>query len=360
VKSLGEALLRPGFLRLFLASTVVLQHARICALGSWAVEIFFVLSGYWVSRMWWERYRQRPNALAVFFTSRFWRLWPVYVVCQLIGLAVLARFSPRWSSEVATMAQPEWILRALAIVSAGSQFVLVPPIWSLDIEMRFYLCLPLLAWACARIFKLSAGARNILLTVIFVGLGGWFAWQVPGNPDVHILSSHLIFFGLGMVTFFSQWQPTLRTGLGSAGLVTVILAIMVAHPGWRHLLGPDATRTALADLKSANALLCGGLAVLAAPYAAFTVTLPSPGLDRHLGNISYVLYLFHYPLQQTMDWAGPSLSASPAVRAIVQLVVLVGGTIALYRCVDLPSEHWRHAIFERRRGLPAAENAIRP
>lgn len=360
MKELGEALLRPGILRLFLAATVVVQHARLCALGNWAVDVFFILSGYWVCRMWWEKYRQRERPLAVFFASRFWRLWPTYLVCQLIGLAVLARFSPRWASEIALMSNPWWIARTLLMVSAGSQFMAVPPIWSLDIEMQFYLILPLLAWGCAKIFDLPRTGRNVLLIVVLGGLAALFVWRAPGEAAVRLLPAYLVFFSLGMITFFSGWKPSLSAGLRSAALVAAILGIMTCHDSWRHLIGPDATRTALAGLNGANTLLCGFLAALAAPYAALTVGRPSPTLDRHFGNISYVLYLFHYPVQMAMDWAGASLSSSLAVRGIIQLVAVAGGSIALYCCVDLPSEHWRHAILEKRRALPPTETSIHP
>ncbi|MEI9893860.1 MAG: acyltransferase [Chthoniobacter sp.] len=324
------------------------------------VYVFFVLSGYWVCRMWREKYRPRSHPLAAFLASRFWRLWPTYFVCQWIGLAVLMRFSPRWAAEAALMANPLWILRALAIVSAGSQFNPVAPIWTLDIEMQFYLLLPFLAWALARVFGLPSAARMAVLALALAGLGAIFYREGLGNAGFRVLPPYLIFFSLGMITFYSGWQPARWMGLGAAALVVAILGVVACHPTWRNLMGPAATRTALVNLQSGNVLLCGLLAVLFTPYAAFTVSQPSPAWDRHLGNISYVLYLFHYPVQMAMDWAGPSLSASPTVRGALQMAALVGGTCVLYRLVDLPSERWRHAVLEKRRALPAAENSIRP
>ena len=49
----------PGAFRFFLASLVVVQHVSRLSLGHPAVLLFFMLSGYWVSRMYAERYSAR-------------------------------------------------------------------------------------------------------------------------------------------------------------------------------------------------------------------------------------------------------------------------------------------------------------
>jgi peptidoglycan/LPS O-acetylase OafA/YrhL len=334
---------------LFLAAMVILQHAGVSALGAWAVDIFFVLSGYWVCRMWQEKYRMQPRPVLTFFASRFWRLWPTYVVCNLIALVVFARFSPCWVSEEAIMAHPGWIARTLAIVSAGSQFDLVSPIWSLDIEMQFYLVLPLLAWVVARIFGLPLMWRHVLLAMALSALAVIFVRKAPLESNLRLLPNYLAFFLVGMITYFSGWLPSRRIGLGSAALAAGVLLAMMCLPGWRDVLSPEAARTSQVALHFQNTALCGALAVLAAPYALFTATQPSPPLDRHFGSISFVVYLFHYPLQQFMGWTGYGHSNSPIVRSTLEVALLTVGTLAIYCYVDLPSEHWRHALLEKRR-----------
>ena len=61
-----------------------------------------------------------------------------------------------------------------------------------------------------------------------------------------------------------------------------------------------------------------------------------------------------------MDWAGPSISASSVVLGGLQLLAVTGGTLVLYRCVDLPSERWRHAILEKRQALCPFRNFHSP
>jgi peptidoglycan/LPS O-acetylase OafA/YrhL len=351
VKNFTESLLRPGLLRLFLAIVVVLQHARICAFGSWAVYVFFVLSGYWVCRMWWEKYRPRAGSILVFYASRFWRLWPTYIVCQLIGLAVMARFSPRWVSEIVIMAHPAWIARALLIISSGSQFNYLNPIWSLDVEMQFYLVLPLLAWGVAKLFGRPVAWRTACGILALAGLFVLFVQQAPAKNGLEFLTPYLVFFGAGMAVFFSGWQPTRLVGVASATLFVLATAVIAFHPTWHRFIGSEAMRTTFTGLHAGNTILAGILALIVTPYAALTVYQPSPPLDRHLGNISYVLYLFHYPVQMAVDWGGHRFSSSPFVLAAIQLAALIAGTLVLYRCVDLPSERWRHIVLEKRRAL---------
>src|ERR1700721_2634089 len=76
----------PGLFRLFLASVVVLHHSFPLKLGSWAVYVFFILSGYWICRLWRQQYVQTQSPLLTFMVSRWWRLTPVFLLCTLISL----------------------------------------------------------------------------------------------------------------------------------------------------------------------------------------------------------------------------------------------------------------------------------
>jgi peptidoglycan/LPS O-acetylase OafA/YrhL len=71
--------LGPGAFRLILALAVVLHHCtRFFPFGTVAVYVFFILSGYWVTRMWEERYSTSQNAYSLFVLSRSLRIFPLY------------------------------------------------------------------------------------------------------------------------------------------------------------------------------------------------------------------------------------------------------------------------------------------
>jgi peptidoglycan/LPS O-acetylase OafA/YrhL len=76
-----------GLFRLLLASAVVFHHSFPLRLGAWAVYVFFFLSGYWISRLWRQRYTNTRNPLLTFLVSRWWRLAPVFFLCTCLSVA---------------------------------------------------------------------------------------------------------------------------------------------------------------------------------------------------------------------------------------------------------------------------------
>src|ERR1700675_4798789 len=77
----------PGFFRLFLSFVVVFHHSFPLRLGAWAVYVFFILSGFWISRMWRQRYAQTHRPLLTFVVSRWWRLAPVFLIWTVLSVA---------------------------------------------------------------------------------------------------------------------------------------------------------------------------------------------------------------------------------------------------------------------------------
>ena len=66
--------LGPGMFRLLLSLLVVLHHSLPLRLGTWAVYVFFILSGFWICRMWRQRYAETQSPYLTFLVSRWWRL----------------------------------------------------------------------------------------------------------------------------------------------------------------------------------------------------------------------------------------------------------------------------------------------
>src|SRR5688572_29757476 len=81
--------LDPGAFRLFLAMLVFVHHFSGLGLGTYAVLVFFVLSGFWLERMWGERYKATQRPYLTYMISRIWRLAPVMVLVSAITIALL-------------------------------------------------------------------------------------------------------------------------------------------------------------------------------------------------------------------------------------------------------------------------------
>src|SRR5262249_50667477 len=112
----------PGAFRWLLALTVLAHHTTPLRLGAWAVYVFFILSGYWITRMWDEKYRRTRLPVLTFLVSRWWRLAPVLVCCMAIMISV--SWASGWPLPALT---PGWVLRQVAVVGSASGSRVLPP-----------------------------------------------------------------------------------------------------------------------------------------------------------------------------------------------------------------------------------------
>jgi len=268
----------PGAFRLFLAMLVFVHHFSRLGLGSYAVLVFFVLSGFWVETMWERKYRSTRRPYLTFIVSRFWRLMPVMLLVTILMLA--ARWA--WGMLPGDLVQNDPVNMVVSsfVLLGYAQLPVAPvgPAWSLDIEMQFYLLAPLIA-------VLVAGHRYKL----FLGLCaiGSLVWAVAGWPLS--LGNYLVFFVAGMAAARGGWQPSVRAAGLSAGLTGAVVLLLIVSP-WRDLILGGAHR---GPLFIYNEHLSAALALLTLPFAIFTVRQPSDQNDRMMADLSYVIYLLH-------------------------------------------------------------------
>jgi len=78
------------------------------------------------------------------------------------------------------------------------------------------------------------------------------------------------------------------------------------------------------------------------PYVARSLTVRSSPLDRHLGNLSFPLYLVHYPL---IDGFALAFGQGTPVR-VVAVAVAVIVAIAVYLGIDRNLDRWRVRLTE--------------
>lgn len=269
-------IVKPGFFRLLLALIVVIDHFSGIMLGRSAVFLFFVLSGFWIQTMWRERYRLCHQPYLTFIVSRYWRLAPMMFVATAMAIAV----------QIALLGMPLAALWSDGLVhTAGSHLFLVGyshlksqlvvPAWSLDVEMQFYLIAPLLIAILAR-FGIAA---FVALGIALVAYDTYY--------DTAAAFAELGWFAAGMVAAAYGRRPPRRLAMGSAfaaiGLVLVVAAVNLP-------LLTDG------DLNLANRQLNQVVALLGIPLALHTCFAADDSADREWGNVSYVVYLVHWPL----------------------------------------------------------------
>jgi peptidoglycan/LPS O-acetylase OafA/YrhL len=217
----------PGLLRCLLAFTVVIHHMSSLALGAWAVNVFFVLSGYWVTIMYRGKYLRYRRPVLAFYLSRYLRLVPVLVFCQLCMLA-LFYFTDRQALSIVT---PLWIVRSLLIAGSAHQQVVLIPAWSIDVEAQFYLAIPLTLLLLSRFDDRIASRIAWIAALVLLPLGLY-----ASVPDQPWLSSYISCFLVGVAQAYHPWRPQWRTSNASLAAFVLAIFVTIAVPFTRGLL----------------------------------------------------------------------------------------------------------------------------
>jgi peptidoglycan/LPS O-acetylase OafA/YrhL len=225
-----------GSLRFFLAYLVVLSHltGSVYAhhLGYYAVRAFFVISGFVITSALNEVYQFDG---ARFWTNRLLRLLPPYYMVWLLTLIAVillpvesGQYLSAWHHGKSLH---DWtldgILNLLVIPLqfAAPEFRLIPPYWSIAIEIEMYLVLYLLA---ARNIRLAAAvlAVGICYHVVEVLLGsGWGA-------RYYTAAGAMMPFASGALIYFLGKRNLLRVTPGMTMLAFGVWLANLVLAGW--------------------------------------------------------------------------------------------------------------------------------
>jgi peptidoglycan/LPS O-acetylase OafA/YrhL len=150
--------------------------------ASSAVETFMILSGFAISFL----IHHRPQSYAGFLTGRVFRLYPVYLVCLMLGivsspLIFFISATATWKTVYFSFFEDHFpkgqlflahlighltLLNGVLPVNAlrNSDATLLPPAWSISLEWQYYLLAPLIA-----LFVRSGTGLFILILVALLG-----------------------------------------------------------------------------------------------------------------------------------------------------------------------------------------------
>ncbi|GAA3655888.1 acyltransferase family protein [Microbacterium marinilacus] len=292
-------------LRAVAVMMVVLYHLWPNRLpGGYAgVDVFFVISGYLITaHLLREVERTGGVALASFWARRARRLLPASLLVVVVSAIATLLFVPRtfWSDFFRHMGGAifyveNWLLAGDAVdyLAAESNASPVQHYWSLSAEEQFYLIWPLLIVAALWIARRSGAQRRAIAWVLAtVTLGSLVMsivmTSVLPSAAYFITPTRAWEFGIGglLALVPAAASPTLRATaawVGAAGIVATAFLYdgQTPFPGWHALLPVLATAAVIwAGTTSAR----GSLAHLARLRPV-----------QYLGDISYSLYLWHWP-----------------------------------------------------------------
>ena len=262
------------------------QHSLVNTLfqnGGVGVRLFFAISGFILAMPFAESHiRGRPRVpISKYLLRRVTRLEPPYIINLVVCSVALVLISPPGLLTAAWLGH--WIASATYLHNFiyGRISTINYVAWSLEVEVQFYLVVPLLT----ALYGLSRLHRRAVFTAIVVGNGFLNAFAVPLDDSRYTLalpfSLHYFFVGFLLADWYiCEWNedPARSTVSDIIGLVGWSLVIALPAGGFhqRLLLGP---------------------AILLAYFGAFRGRLLNTVFRQPwlavVGGMCYTIYLYH-------------------------------------------------------------------
>ncbi|SDK52381.1 Peptidoglycan/LPS O-acetylase OafA/YrhL, contains acyltransferase and SGNH-hydrolase domains [Cryobacterium psychrotolerans] len=336
----------PGFrydiqgLRAIAVGMVVAYHLwpnRLTG-GYVGVDVFFVISGYLITSHLLKSPPRDLRGLARFWERRIRRLLPASLLV-LAATAVAARLvapPTQWGSIAngvisSALYVQNWALARSSVDYLAATDVPIPTqhFWSLSLEEQFYLVWPLLVlaafWFASRYKRGALGAvRTMILVVIALSLLTSII-VTASEPNMAYFVTPTRIWELAVGGLVATMPPLTALGLhravpglmawvGLGGVVAAGLAFTEAtpFPGYAAIL--PVAGTALVILAGSQHRLSPSAVLSFRPI-------------QWLGNASYSVYLWHWPLIALLPYvSGGALGRLDKVIILVITLVLAAAT----------------------------------
>ena len=334
-------------LRAIAVLSVVVFHLSSSLLpgGYVGVDVFFVVSGYLITS---HLARQADETgrvdLPAFWARRIRRLLPAALLVLAVTAVLIWRLAPpsAWTQffteTVASATSWEnWFLAGSSVdyLAQGSAASPVQHFWSLSVEEQFYLGWPLVVVLCVWLTRRRPsdlrrtlgvalgiiGATSLLCSILYTAADpapAYFA--TPTRAWEFAAGGLLALLGPVVVVHRTRW----RTVSGVLGVVLLAVALVAFTE-----------RTAFPGIAAALPVL-GTLLVIvggSSTHRWSVTTLARTRASLLLGDLSYPLYLWHWPLIVVAPWVlgvpvalGDPLGWAVAAALLVAAVILAALT----------------------------------
>jgi peptidoglycan/LPS O-acetylase OafA/YrhL len=273
--------------------------------GFVGVDIFFVISGYLISKLLLIEYEQNGRiSLVDFWARRVRRLAPALLLVIVVVLVVAVFALHRISGEVGGLARGAL---ATLMINANHFFLQesgnyfgasaetnpLLHMWSLSVEEQFYLAWPVLLFFSLKYLGLVR-TRYLTLLILVVSFALCCTWTFTDSSKAfYLMPSRAWELMAGALLAFpsSQSPQNLRRStlevMSMCGVLAIAISVLFVS-GKSFFPGPAAV------------MPVGGAMLLLAAGSCTSMTYVQKVLASqpftYLGKISYPLYLWHWPI----------------------------------------------------------------
>lgn len=332
-------------LRAWAVVAVVLYHFGVSGFtgGFVGVDVFFVISGFLMTGIVVKGLEQKRFTFIGFYMARARRIAPALIMLcgVLIAMGWLLLLPPDYKTlsthaiySLSFLSNIEFWLEAGYFDTASHEKWLLHT-WSLSVEWQFYLILPVVIWA---VWSLRPG-RTAQIWAVTIGLLLSLAiciWTTSTAPSTAFYLLHTRAWEMlsgGLVFLIPQVQrlrENSRRLLERIGLLAIVMAVALFDansiwPGWRALVP-----------------VLGAMAVL---LANRTSVWTGCKLSQWLGDRSYSVYLWHWPVSVALVYAGQQKSIAAVGCGLLATGIL--GHLS-YMYVETPARKYLNMRSQRR------------
>ncbi len=342
-------------LRALAVFAVVLYHLGITWIpgGFLGVDLFFVISGYVITRLILDSI-ESANGLDIkeFYSARVRRLFPGLVVLLIVTAVAIALFAPdairRFVNDVPFVLSGTNNWHLVALHQDYFQAIGRPPLlqhtWSLAVEFQFYLIWPIILLFVWRRFGKRVVRRAALAIATFSGTA-LFLFSLQADNATAGRISHIYFgtdthsLGLFLGSALAvSWIPRNLTPnisqraqdfiygigvFGFIGLLCIFLFIDETNATLYHLAFP------LAGLFG-----CATIVSIVHPASRFSPIL-SNKIFIWIGQRSYGIYLWHWVVFQ-ITRPGADLTGNLLALNVARILIVLALADISLRAIEIP------------------------